>query len=238
MKRVSYTLVEMLVVVAVVALLLTVATPAFNRIAKGNALQQESRLLAGKISACRAYAVENRCYVALLFPTATELDGIANNKEYYNACYRPAIVYKNGTNFKFVSWIKDESWSTMQAGVIIPGTNVENCGLGEEDSEKGASGFGYTIQDVNLTDLTGSEPEVTKNIARAIVFKNNGQLYTAGNVLYPIIRLVKGVYDGSNFICIDKLEGGSLYSILKVNPFSTKVQFTDSVDTIDWASNK
>ena len=71
MKKIHrYTLVELLVVVAIAAVILGIATPAFTAMMKGGAMTSTTRELAAKIKAARSYAVTNNCYVALYFRRA------------------------------------------------------------------------------------------------------------------------------------------------------------------------
>ena len=95
MKKIHrYTLVELLVVVAIAAVILGIATPAFTAMMKGGAMTSTTRELAAKIKAARSYAVTNNCYVALVFPTGTSLEDTGKT-DFYFRCYRPCIVYKN-----------------------------------------------------------------------------------------------------------------------------------------------
>lgn len=56
MKKIHrYTLVELLVVVAIAAVILGIATPAFTAMMKGGAMTSTTRELAAKIKAARSY---------------------------------------------------------------------------------------------------------------------------------------------------------------------------------------
>ena len=120
-----YTLVELLVVVALAAILFGIGLPAFNVLTKGNAMTASINDLAGKIKATRAYAVANNCYTAIIFPSCNSNDGENMDKldaSLWNRACRPCIVYprdNNESQWVFDSWIDGEDWMTLGNGVIF-----------------------------------------------------------------------------------------------------------------------
>ena len=153
MKKIHrYTLVELLVVVAIAAVILGIATPAFTAMMKGGAMTSTTRELAAKIKAARSYAVTNNCYVALVFPTGTSLEDTGKT-DFYFRCYRPCIVYKNEEDkWVFDSWIDGENWKLMNKGIVINKENNDFCfitlGSGSESEEDLPTE--YVVKDVPL----------------------------------------------------------------------------------------
>ena len=119
-----YTLVELLVVVALAAILFGIGLPAFNVLTKGNAMTSSINDLSGKIKATRAYAVANNCYTAIIFPSCNSDDGVNMDKldaSLLNRACRPCVVYPrdNESSWVFDSWIDGENWMTLGNGVIF-----------------------------------------------------------------------------------------------------------------------
>lgn len=69
MKMRTYTLIELLIVIAIVGLLLGVAIPAFVKMAKGTAVMQTTNQIVTKLNACRFAAMSKRQRAALVFPS-------------------------------------------------------------------------------------------------------------------------------------------------------------------------
>lgn len=208
MKKIHrYTLVELLVVVAIAAVILGIATPAFTAMMKGGAMTSTTRELAAKIKAARSYAVTNNCYVALVFPTGTSLEDTGKT-DFYFRCYRPCIVYKNEEDkWVFDSWIDGENWKLMNKGIVINKENKDFC---------------FITLDESIKD----------DIARAIIFKPNGQL--AGIELSKSLRfrLMEGVPVSKDNIQATNVftEGSDRYTMVKtfiINPLTCKIEFRD-----------
>ena len=145
MKKIHrYTLVELLVVVAIAAVILGIATPAFTAMMKGGAMTSTTRELAAKIKATRSYAVN--CYVALVFPTGKDEAKIKTTFNFRT--YRPCIVYKDSSDeWEFDSWIDGENWKTMNKGILI--ASPLETGTDSEFFFQPASGSGKSVTGPN-----------------------------------------------------------------------------------------
>ena len=66
----KFTLVEILVVMGLMAILLFIALPSFEKLVKGSGVEIAARSLSSKIGAARGYAINSRKYVAVLMPDA------------------------------------------------------------------------------------------------------------------------------------------------------------------------
>ena len=67
--RKFYTLVEIMTVIVIAAILFGIAIPAFTSMIQGSNMTVAIRQLSAKLQAARAYAVTNRCRVAVLLVT-------------------------------------------------------------------------------------------------------------------------------------------------------------------------
>ncbi len=233
-----YTLVELLVVVAIAAVILGIATPAFTAMMKGGAMTSTTRELAAKIKAARSYAAANNCYVALVFPTGTNLEDTGKT-DFYFRCYRPCTVYKNESDgWVFDSWIDGENWKLMNKGIVINTGDKDFCFItpGSSESEENLPAE-YLVKDVplgkikSISDSTSDE-SIKDDIARAIIFKPNGQL--AGIELSKSLRfrLMEGVPVGKDKIQETNVftEGSERYTMVKtfiINPLTCKIEFRD-----------
>ncbi|MGN0873223.1 MAG: Tfp pilus assembly protein FimT/FimU [Victivallales bacterium] len=240
MKKIHrYTLVELLVVVAIAAVILGIATPAFTAMMKGGAMTSTTRELAAKIKAARSYAVTNNCYVALVFPTGTSLEDTGKT-DFYFRCYRPCIVYKNEEDkWVFDSWIDGENWKLMNKGIVINKEDKDFCFIipasgstAESEEDLPAE---YIVEDVPLgkiKSISTTDETIKKDVVRAIIFKPNGQL--AGIELSKSLRfrLMEGVPVSKDNIQATNVftEGSDRYTMVKtfiINPLTCKIEFRD-----------
>ena len=117
MKHINFTIIELLLVVAIAGILLAVAVPSFSRILQGTGPTRAARELIGKINAARAYAVANKTDVAIIFPQ-DEITALTNQLGYQS--YRTCEVYiqSDGT-ITFKRWIIGENWNYLPSRVLI-----------------------------------------------------------------------------------------------------------------------
>ena len=147
--RKFYTLVEIMTVIVIAAILFGIGIPAFTTMIQGSNMTIAIRQLSAKISAARAYAVTNRCKVAVLLVTT------GAKEDYRDSAYRVCVV---GDGNSFQEWIEDENWKTLPKGVLrrsvsasLPTVTIDAAAIGGGSSD--------------------SVP--------ALVFKSNGQMETA-----------------------------------------------------------
>ncbi|MBO4305059.1 MAG: hypothetical protein J6A21_10775 [Lentisphaeria bacterium] len=204
-KKQTYTLVELLVVVALAAILFGIGLPAFNTLTKGNAMTSSINEVAGKIKATRAYAVSNACYTALLFPDSAD-EGWSSSSSadsklrtaITNRTCRPCVVVprNNENEWIFDAWIDGEGWLELGKSVIV--SREAKC---IDSSEKNCGGFAYWSKVPSQSELTNhgditlrAPVDCTYSVdvprsylveggnsdkvtfLRAIIFRPNGQL--------------------------------------------------------------
>ena len=168
-----FTLVEMLVVIAVIAILLAVANPVFDKLTVGTGVDAAERMVTTKLQLCRQYAIGKREKVALVMPGAT---GAANNKDitfsYRYTSMRPAIVSGTSSPFTFVRWVENTSWDTMPAGTAI----------NEADADPGAGtppvDESFSTVTITNTDMGPLGPTVDagSQAYRCLVFSPSGRV--------------------------------------------------------------
>ena len=107
--RKFYTLIEIMTVIVIAAILFGIGIPAFTTMIQGSNMTVAIRQLSAKIQAARAYAVTNRCRVAVLLVTT----GV--KEDYCYSAYRVCVVDSSNV---FQEWIEDENWKTLPKGVL------------------------------------------------------------------------------------------------------------------------
>lgn len=134
----SYTLVELLVVTAIIGVLLGAGVPAFVKMAKGSGVPAAANALAGKLNACRSEALSLRRCVALVLPS--DEDGVPDSLR--RCAYRPAVVSLNAGVWEFVRWTSEENWRRFGSGAVwssasnakaVSGCSFSDMGAGSVD---------------------------------------------------------------------------------------------------------
>ena len=221
MKPAKFTIIELLLVVAIAGIMLAVAVPSFSRIMKGSGPGLAARELMGKINAARAYASANRVSVAIVFPNAenTELgktgfrSGIKENYAYQS--YRVCEVYSGdgGTSWQFLRWVPGENWKQIPKGVLI-GTKDDASGFeafqqaqtGTNPADSDFEGkLPTSSADLNADPLQGcvfekrfhtsGNTEITIPISNYLVIQSNGMMK---NMIPALIKIRQGSFDGTN----------------------------------------
>lgn len=241
-----YSLVELLVVVALAAILLGIGLPAFNVLTKGNAMTSSINDVAGKIKATRAYAVSNNCYTALIFPARTDNGWSLTDwrVKLSNRSCRPCIVQPrdNESQWVFDSWIDGENWMMFNDGIVLSDTAPLI------DSNCGAFGFWERVllqseltshSGINPTDpATASsriqipnssiDPSGTNSsivFTRVMIFRPNGQLLN--NV---ILTLQEGtIVPTSSAPDVVATQNVPVYYALGVNKFNGKITYYEPI---------
>ncbi len=122
----KFTIVELLIVVAIMGMILGIALPAFAKLMAGGGVSSGASSVASQLRYCRSYALSKRQYVAFIAPDDRSLNKTNNNAF---RCFRAARVKKprggSSGDFEFVGWLEDSSWSFLTEGVYLEyGTNT------------------------------------------------------------------------------------------------------------------
>ncbi len=119
----SYTLVELLVVLAIVGVLLGIGMPAFQKIAVGNKVDTTARNLGGVLSLARSQAIVKNCYMAVLIPDEKYPDSNFQNTSYackkFRICKVEYDSSSSTTPYKFKSWYKGAGWKEAEVGTAV-----------------------------------------------------------------------------------------------------------------------
>lgn len=222
-KRLPFTALELVLVCAVAAILLSISLPAFYNISAGRRITGAMSTIAANVSLARARAVSDNIYTALIFP-ATKKDngtaaslGLPEDSKICNTSLRLAEVRKkkiSDTSFEFVfvKWLEGSSWESVGDGVVIP-NGADNF------KEDGQSGAPYEVKKVDFSDVEGDND---KPVEHAIIFSPRGQIMTQATVKPIIIRAAEGskIPGTSDFTLKKNSDGTVTYAKLTVNPLS------------------
>lgn len=118
-KRNTFSLIELISVIAIMVIIMAVTLPAFLTMTKGQSVELAAREIGSKLKAVRSYAITNRVRAALVFVTTN--NDTTNNDRYRFKAYRTCIVTGTTGNWVFDRWVSDEKWEFLPTGVIIQG---------------------------------------------------------------------------------------------------------------------
>jgi type II secretory pathway pseudopilin PulG len=200
-NKTSFSLIELISVVAISIILFAIVIPAFYTLTKGQNVEMATRVIGSQLKAVRSYAITNREYIALIIPTTENLP-----PEYLYKTYRPCVVNKN---FKFSNWVFGEKWEFLPTGTAI--LDVDGT-LGHPDTGTGNFESAGTITSVDFSSIGGGTAS-----AKGIVFTPTGKTTNPATRKYVAvgssILLEGGVTSTSNYIeiTIDQYSGRISY---------------------------
>lgn len=210
MKRFSFTLVEMLVVLVITGVLLGLAMPAFEHLTVGSGVDAGARMVGAQLRLARQYAITSRKRIALLMPRDDEIGPPAVARHYTQ--FRACEYSFNGVSTNFVAWIPNTKWETLPTGAII--------------ARMARSMFSLTGPGDPPTDTS---PEVVSNVpgfalaspVRAILFKPNGQLEKS---VSQYVWLAEGFPTGTN---IAKVRNTKNVIAIYVDVYTGRISYPD-----------
>jgi len=174
--RKFYTLVEIMTVIVIAAILFGIGIPAFTTMIQGSNMTVAIRQLSAKISAARAYAVTNRCKVAVLLPEVVENSAGTKKDDCCFSAYRVCVVDSADA---FQEWIEDENWKTLPNGIYRE--SVSNTkSVTADATDIGGKDTGYPALIFNskgqIVNDSSSNPEILLRHGRYV----NGQKIPTG----------------------------------------------------------
>ena len=188
-KKNFFTLIELLIVCAVLAILMAIAVPAYRSMIAGQKVASAAKVIGSQVAIARSTAVTRSKYVALLLPRGSESSGLDNPGVGFSATnhdagadlgtvkYRGSIlafVEPVGENFEFRAVVSGSKWEMLSPGVIA---FVENNSTETTPNYASRVIFksGDNVDGKTLTDCT------------AVVFGSNGKLAGQHNLDIRVI---------------------------------------------------
>jgi Tfp pilus assembly protein PilE len=203
MVRKNFTLIEILTVLGLMAILLFIALPAFEKLAKGHGVELAARNLTSKLGQARGYAITSREYVALLMPTASTTNAPSPSTtklllpEHAFKGYKLCVVSSSCTSgspniFTFKRWLPSEKWEFLPNGTAI--NDIFSS------AHANVSTWNNTLLEVvdgvnlkELDPLSSTTYDTVSNV-RAIVFKPTGKMAVT---LDRYIAVSESTYNGT-----------------------------------------
>ena len=158
----------MLVVLVIVAIVLGLAMPAFEKITVGTGVNAGSRAITGQLRLARQYAIANRKKIAVIMPAA-DFD-----KDRLYTSMRACQQSPSTGNY---TWVPETNWEFLPTGAVVH--SIAN---------------GETVT-VDPDDAAGTAPNPAD--VRAIIFKPTGAVQAPDPNSTVVIHLKEGFYDGS-----------------------------------------
>ena len=206
-KKHHYTLIEIMTVIVIATILFGIGIPAFNTMIRGSNMTISIRQLSAKIQAARAYAVTNRCRVAVLL--VEDESGVKD--EYKFSAYRVCRIYTS--SYTFLDWIEDEDWKTLPKGVLHTALPSDAPAIASLPVDSGVKVLGLTA---------APDPGF-----KAIVFDDRGQL-VADNSITINFRLGRYVSGSTTPVYTERDSDGKIINHpIEITKYTGKVKVKD-----------
>lgn len=231
----NFTLVELLVVMVLMALLLYIAAPAFEKIAKGFGLDGASSQMMGALKLARDKAITEKKYLALLLPHRDAPGTGTLPADYIHRAYRMCIVSENYSDsesgapryanktFTFVSWLPGSNWEFVPTGTAILEYDQEyKVGAGDTDDINNLLHSSNPHEEVDGVDCSDIGAGTVDNVLAAI-FKPTGEIPS----LQRYLSLGEAVYSNGSLVFTNNLprKHGQGVIILKVDSYTGRVSY-------------
>ena len=216
-KFTPYTLIEIMVVMALAALLVTLALPAFSSLMRGNSVGITCGMIQNTMDQAQARALTDRKFVATVFDLTGAVSGLEDMQAMRN-CY----VAQSGSTYTFQNWVEGSEWVKLdqEAQILV----LDNGGTGATPgfpTNGGNTPSTGTLQTVNsVRDIHNANlPGVVFSSFGNIVAPNTNFYFGVGEA-----TLANGVYIFKN-----PTSSGSSGNVmaLKVNHFTGRSQIAE-----------
>ncbi len=205
MKR--FTLVELLVVVAIIGVVMALVLPAFNRMISGNKVDQWTGNLKLAIEQARSLAASRRAPAGLAI--------VSNGSLYPNkTAYRLAQKVKSGSTWVW-QWAPDSSWKVMDGAIL-----VDSVG-GSGTLSMPTKGSSATLND--LVTFTGLKMQTSDSSAvNGIEFSYNGGTASGSDLS---LMVAEGELNGNNIVYYTPETTTDNLLKLKLNGLTGRVEY-------------
>ena len=230
----TFTLMELLAVIAIVSVLFTVMLPGFKKMVKGNAVDQMASQVKLMLEKAQSQAVTSRCAVAVIFPSGSGWDKV-DGRDVRLGGARLAFVTAKRDEKKctFVSWVNDEFWHFPVNGASLlrvvdkdhsdySKTEMKDL-LSKKHSEGKIVDFVLCSNTDALFEVENYEGSGSKAKC-AIVFSPYGEVYNPALKLHIAETLI----DDDDTVFFPTATEDSYpanFVTLKIHPFSGEVEY-------------
>lgn len=152
--RRRFTLIELLVVMLLMGLIMSLMLPAFNRMIRGNRVDQLASGLKLGLEQAQSQAVRSRKYVALVLPndrSAWEDESLSLVQPFSHGGFRLAYVKSGTSGWEFVRWVDGQEWKNAPDGAMLVRV------MAKDDSDYNDYKMGDGVKDV--AESTESDDE-------------------------------------------------------------------------------
>lgn len=171
-NRRRFTLIELLVVMLLMGLIMSLMLPAFNRMIRGNRVDQLASGLKLGLELAQSNAVRARRHVALVLPNDRSAWGGSGStaqdealrlvQPFSHGGFRLAYVKASGSgdDWEFVRWVPGQEWKNAPDGAML----VRVMGKEDDESDFNAFQVGEAVTDVAEDLDSNSEFEPLANL--------------------------------------------------------------------------
>ena len=210
-NRKSYTLVEIMVVMALAAILSAMALPAFGALMHGNSAAITCSMVKGVLDQAQTRAVTDRKFVATVIDLTGTVSGLTDTQALRNCYVKP-------DTYAFLSWVDGSEWVKLDQDAQMLVFGIGEAGASPDFPTNGTvSGLTDT-----LTLVKEVKGAATADL-RGGVFSSYGSVKELNNFYIGVgeATLANGVYIYKN--TTDSGAAGNVMA-LKVNHFTGRSQ--------------
>ena len=231
----TFTLMELLAVIAIVSVLFTVMLPGFKKMVKGSAVDQQASQIKLMLEKAQSHAVTSRRAVAVILPSGSGWAKVDDKDIRLGGARLAFVEAKRGAkSCTFVRWINEEEWRFPVTGASLVSVIDKNNAkyteiemkkvLSKESGEGKISNLDLSQDNSALFDVA-DYPGGSKNKC-AIVFSAYGEMYNPALKLHIAETLIDTDDDGKiYFPTADQSGFPANFVTLKINPFSGEVEY-------------